>query len=240
MTKKQTCANYVYGGQPYRIGHYGTIGVINGNANAGKSTMLTPLITSALNAREFEGWYFDIKGEVYHINTEDSEFILEESKAQILEHTDKENVDKYHLFNITDLDSPEKKFKKVLEIIDDAEDYSLVLLDILSDVSKDINDISSANNIISKLASKVKAKNLILIVCNHLNNAGTTKGFIGKRFYEKASFGWLLTLDTSLGVTYCIPIKRKFGYLPEFGFYVNGGGYYKQTIYNPFPPQNEA
>lgn len=225
----------IYGGTSYRCGVYGTIGLLVGDSSAGKSSLLTPIITAALLGTPFKGFSICVDGETILVNSEDSPIVLDEAKDKILKYTSTAQQSKFTLHNITEIDTPELKFKELEKIIEKAKPKSLIIVDILSDFISDINDVKGSNNIIAKLSSQVKSKDLILLVCNHTNNAGTSSGFVGKRFQNKATFGWKLELDSSIGVTLCSPIKRKLGFIPAFSFFIDDEGFYQETVFDPFP-----
>lgn len=228
--------NKVYGGVKYPCALYGTINSLVGSSSAGKTTMLTPLLTAATSCNQIEGWDICIEGDVYHINTEDAPELLNDSRGKILTKTDKKYHNRYHLYNITELDSPEKKYEEFLKVCNAAKDKSLIVLDVLTDVIQDINSISVSNEIIAQLSALAKKKNLIIVTCAHTNSGGAkATGYIGTRIVEKSTFSWRLELLNSVGITMCHPLKRKLGYAPTFGFYVDEQEGYKEIIFNPFP-----
>lgn len=181
----------------------GGICMLTGPAGKGKSNIVLAALASVLNKNcDSLGFKFATDKRYIYIDTENEKntFIRNvrntlQKRALLIEGDEIKNVSFVCLGGV---DKIEKKKKIVFSLLD-SDDYDVYIIDTVTDLIKNVNDVNEVVDFITKLCSSLFNKKKSVFLTIHGNPLGEARekarGVLGSELLRKASCSLLLKID---------------------------------------------
>jgi archaellum biogenesis ATPase FlaH len=170
---------------------FATIGNVTGligPEKSGKSTLSSMIAAAAANP-EIDVCGFSSQGlqKIILIDTEQCNYYagLQFKRAGYLSGLDAKIFAGKSDFYTLRSASIEERRAVLFEVLDDAPNYSLVIVDGITDVLDSINDEATAAELWHELTDIAEKKKITIIAVIHTNNGGVARGWVGAELQKK-------------------------------------------------------
>lgn len=221
---------------PIPIGTYGNFSMIVAPPKTKKSFFVSILVSAYLSGKN--NFCGEIRGHrdnksILHLDTEQGKWHCQRVFKRADDMANVEHSDKYHTFGLRTI-----SYKERIEFIDYClkekyKDTGLIIIDGISDLVSDVNDLEQSNDCVQKLMEWSANYNCHIVTVIH-SNYGTNKatGHLGSFLMKKTETEIHLESNMANDQWTTVSCKRSRGYSFEpFSFKINEYGY--PEVVNP-------
>lgn len=217
----------------YKVGSYGSLGVISGIAKSRKTTFLSAIVASALSGRDILNMRLRPGGDVVYFDTEQPDYFFynTQRRAHLLAGVT-ENVDWYSAFSLREFLPNERLV--AIDYVLKKKSPAVCIIDGVLDLVHDMNDLRESQAVAQQLMVWTKEVNCLMLIVLHRNESmpgrGKMAGHLGSVVTRKADFEIMLQNDEASGYTHVKHCPSRVRRFPTFAFTQNAEGYPIKSI----------